>query len=172
MSRLDAGSKVFLLCGCIFLVVGLFFLTACGVALAHMDELMADRQNDGRLLPLIFGGIGALTAGIGGALLVWLRRQKREIDRLLERGEYVMANITGFPADYRVTINGRPTYRVECSYLDPGTGVLHVFQSRGMLIDPAYCVSAETVPVYVDRESGYQSYYVDVDAVLPQVRRH
>ena len=172
MSRWDAGSKVFLLCGCIFVTGGGIFLCACALMLTQIDALALDRQNDARFLPVIFGALGGLMAAIGGALLVWLRRKRKRTERLLERGEYVIAKITGFPVDYQVTINGRPTYRVECSYQDPVTGILHVFESKRLLIDPAFCVTAETVRVYVNREAGYQDYYVDVDPILPRVERH
>lgn len=172
MNRWDASTKVFLLCGCIFLAVGVIFLAVCAAALANMDALTANRRNDEKFLPLIFGSIGIVTTGVGAALLVWIRRKKKRIDRLLERGEYVIAKITGFPVDYQVTVNGWPTYRVVCSYQDPMTGTVHIFQSSSLLIDPANCVTAETVRVYVDRKSGYQDYYVDVAPLLPRVEYH
>ena len=87
MSRWDAGSRVFLLCGCIFVTVGVIFLCACALMLTQIDTLALDRQNDARFLPVIFGALGGLMAAIGGALLVWLRRKRKRTERLLERGE-------------------------------------------------------------------------------------
>lgn len=169
MTRWNAESKVYLLCGCIFCAVGLLFLALCGLMVTHMDSMIKNSEGDVRFLPVIFGFVGGIIAIVGAAVLIWYGRSKRKVNRLLERGEYIVANIIGFPIDYRVTINGRPTYRVECSYQDPATGTLYVFQSKNVFIDPAYCVTAETVRVYVDKRSGYKDYYVDVDPILPQI---
>ena len=167
-----AASRVYLICGCVFGAVGLIFLVVGGLVLANLEALAATGQGDVRLLPPIFGGLGALMLAAGVLFIALLVRAKRKIKRLVERGEYVTADIVGFPVDYRVTINGRPTYCVECSYRDPATGVVHVFRSRGLSIDPERYVTAATVRVYVSKESGYRDYYVDIDPILPRVELH
>jgi uncharacterized membrane protein len=172
MSRWEAGPKVYLLCGVIFSVVGVMMLVVCGVTATHMDYVMTHGRGDVQLLPLIFGVVGVICVLVSVILAVVFFRSAQKKKRLLERGEYVIANITGFPIDYRMTVNGRPTYRIECSYQDPRTGVLHIFQSENLFIDPAYCVNAETVRVYVDRERDYKDYYVDAAPLLPEIRRH
>ncbi|MDE6590515.1 MAG: hypothetical protein K2K53_09290, partial [Oscillospiraceae bacterium] len=92
--------------------------------------------------------------------------------RLLEQGTYVTAEITGFPADYTVMVNGWPSYRVECSYLDPRTKTVHVFYSEPLRIDPVRYVTGQTARVYVDKDSDYQDYFVDVGPLLPRIKRH
>lgn len=110
---------------------------------------------------------------IGFFLLRLYGNEQKKIRRLLERGEYVMADITGFPINYHNRINGIPTYFVKCTYQDPATGTIHVFRSRYISIALLpQKIKADTVRVYVDRSKGYQDYYVDVDSILPHVVRH
>lgn len=172
MRRLDTGAKVYLVCGSVFCAVGVLMLFFCGFMAANMDYVMKHGRGDVQLLPLIFGAVGGITTAIGIAVLWWYLRSARKKNRLLEQGEYIIANITGFPRDYRVTVNRRPAYRIECTYQDPGTGIVHVFESGNVFFDPAYYVKADTVRVYIDRNSGYKDYYVDIDSILPEAEWH
>ena len=172
MRQVDGGSKIFFLCGCIFSIVGTIFLIVFVLLITNWDAVSARGRGDVWILPLIFGALSVLLLVIGMGLLRQFRRSKEKVQRLLARGEYVIANITGFPIDYRMYVNGMPTFRIECSYRDPETGVLHIFQSENLLFDPAYTVEAQTVRVYVDKSTGYRDHYVDVDPILPQVMRH
>ena len=173
MIRRNTRADVFLFCGCIFTPIGIISLVLAGFMAANMDYLMAHGEGDVRLMPLIFGFCGAVSTVIGVILLVHCVRRNRLRRRLIERGEYIIADVTAVPCDYRVRVNGWPTFTVECSYTDPRTGEVHIFQSENLLIDPAYYITQDTVRVYVDRESGdYRHYYVDVDSILPEIRRH
>lgn len=172
MNRLDTSSKVYLVCGGVFCAVGSLLLIFCGLMSANMDYIIENGKGDVRFLPLIFGAVGGISVAVGCAVWGWYLHSSRKRSRLFERGEYVIANITGFPADYTVTVNRRPTYRIECTYQDPKTGIVHVFQSSNIFFDPAHYVTAETVRVYTERNGDYRDYYVDVDSVLPGVEWH
>lgn len=166
------NSKVHLLCGAIFAFVGAVTLALAIFMAMNMDELIAHGRGNVELLPLIFGLTGGIALAVGAVLLAHGRRAERLRRCLREEGTCVTAEITGFPADYSVMINGWPTYRVECSYSDPRTGKIHMFRSEPLRVDPARYVTQRTVRVYVDTKSGCQDYFVDIEPLLPDIRRH
>lgn len=172
MIRRRAGSKVYLLCGLIFTLTGFIAVAAAMFMGANIDAVIEHGRGDVEALPLIFGLTGGIALAIGIVLLISCRKATQKKRRLLERGESVLAEITDFPLDYSIMVNGWPTYRVECSYLDPRTGTVHVFQSDNLRFDPSRYVTQRTVRVYVDKSAGFDDYYVDVDAILPDIRRH
>lgn len=172
MIRRRMGTKVHLLCGLIFTLTGSIAVAVALLIGANMDVVMEHGRGDVEALPLIFGLTGGIALAVGIVLLVLCRRAGRTKRRLLERGESILAEIMDFPLDYSVMVNGWPTYRVECSYRDPRTGTVHVFQSDNLRFDPSRYVTQKTVRVYVDKNTGFQDYYVDVDAILPDIRRH
>lgn len=137
------------------------------------SNVVANGQGAVWLFPIVFGFLGAITLVIGILLICWYHNDKKRIQRLLDRGEYVIADIIGFPVNYRNRINGIPTYLVECTYKDPVNGTVHVFKSKdiGIAFTPER-ITAKTVKVYVDYSSGFQDYYVDVDSILPNIVRH
>lgn len=170
MIRARNGLNVFLLCGAVFAVVGVLLLTVGVIAAANLDCLMVHGEGDVRLLPVIFILIGGIFTVLGGSFLAFCVRKHRIKRRLIQEGSCVYAEITAIPMDYSIRVNGWPTYRIECSWQDPSTRILHVFRSENLLIDPACCVTQAAVRVYVDRDSGFKHYYVDVDSVLPEVK--
>ena len=172
MIRTRNEANVVLLCGAVFAGVGVLILTAGIAAAANMDYLMAHGEGDVRLLPVIFILIGGVFTVLGSSFLVYYIRKRRIRRRLIQEGSCIFAEITAIPVDYSVRVNGWPTYRIECSWQDPSTKILHVFRSENLLIDPACCVTQTAVRVYVDRDSGFQHYYVDVSSVLPEIKQH
>lgn len=172
MIRRRTGTKVYLLCGLIFTLTGSIAVATALLMEANMDVVIEHGQGDVETLPLIFGLTGGIALALGIVLLVLCRRASRTKRQLLERGESILAEITDFPLDYSIMVNGWPTYRVECSYRDPRTGTVHVFQSDNLRFDPSRYVTQRTVRVYVDKSTGFDNYYVDVDAILPDIRRH
>lgn len=172
MIRRNTRANVFLFCGCIFTPIGIISLVLAYFMAANMEYLITHGEGDVRLMPVIFGFCGAVASVIGIALLVHCFRQRQMKRQLIERGDYITAEIIAVPCDYSVRVNGWPTFRVECSYQDPASGIVHLFLSENLLIDPAYYINQPTVRVYVDRDSDYRSYYVDVDSILPEIRRN
>ena len=172
MIRPRSGANVILLCGAIFAGVGAVILAA-GISMAvNMDYVMAHGQGDVRFLPVIFILMGGIFTVLGVTLLVFCAQKRAMKRRLIQQGDCVYAEITAIPMDYSVRVNGWPTYRIECSWQDPRTIILHIFRSENLLIDPACCVTQTTVRVYVDRNSDFRHYYVDTDSVLPEIRQH
>lgn len=172
MIRRSTRADAFLFCGCMFTPIGIITLTLAFFMAANMDHLIAHGEGDVWLLPAIFGFCGAVAFIIGAVLLIHCFRRRQVKRRLIEQGDYIIADITAVPCDYSVRVNGWPTFHVECSYRDPASGIVHLFLSENLLIDPTCYISQSTVRIYVDRESDYRNYYVDVDSILPEIRRN
>lgn len=170
MIRRNVRANVFFLCGCIFTAVGAIFLVVSFSLLPSIPYLATHNEGEAAILSLIFLLMGGVMAVIGIALLrshFWKIRVKKA---LIERGDYVNAEITAVPVDYTITVNRWPTFRIECRYVDPITGVAYFFLSENLLLDPACQITQLAIRVYVDRESGYRNYYVDIDSIFPEIR--
>lgn len=59
---------------------------------------------------------------------------------------------------------------IEAAWTDPN-GVVHVYRSRYLKTDVTKLLKSDTVPVYIDRYNENIG-FVDVDAVLPEIRIH
>lgn len=157
----NAASKVYLICGLLFAGIGSIFLP-CAVAMGtHMDELIVHGTGNVKILPFTFGFTGGVALIVGTALLVYCWRSNQKKKKLVKHEDYVVAEITGFPPDYSVRVNGRPTHQVECKYCDPLTKTTYVFLSENIARNPSH-ITRRSVRVYVDRASGFNDYYVDV----------
>lgn len=167
MIRRNIRANVFFLCGCIFMMVGAVFLIVSLTLLSSVPYLYTHNQRGTAMLLFLFILIGGVMAVIGILLLRSHFRKVYNRRRLIKRGEYVNAEIMAVPVDYTVTVNRWPTFRIECRYVDPITGIAHFFISENLLLDPASHITQPTVRVYVDRNSNYLNYYVDIDSIYP-----
>ena len=154
--------------GAIFTPMGLFFLIL-GILLRKAG---AGRGPDDPIIILyVFGGIGALFLIVGLGLSGAGLNRRRLLRRAYEGGQSVSARITGVQAQTNVNINGRHPVTVECAYTD-SSGVVHVYRSRYLyLASVEKLLTSDTVPVYIDRMNDSVG-FVDVDAVLPEIRIH
>lgn len=112
------------------------------------------------LLGGIFGGIGLIFAAIGGAFLLRTHKRKSLAKRLIEGGYYVDAQIDSVDTS-NLRVNGRPTYVIRCSYLDPNDSKLYSFSSESLAFDPTPLINSETLRVYVDK-NDFSNNYVDI----------
>lgn len=159
------GPNALLIVGSIFTVLGALFVA---IGLITYCALKGDEA--AVLLLLIFGGIGLIFFVLGVIFLIVVLKKKLRNDRLLESGNYVMAQIMEVVLNYNVEVNGRHPYNVRCSYQDScGNG--HIFKSRDLFFDPTNLFKDQMVRVYVDGEN-YRHYYVDIDEILPNVIEH
>ena len=118
-------SKIYLLCGFIFAFVGSLFVFISGFLTRNLTNLETHSRGNVKILPVIFALVGITELLVACALFFFLYRKASLKRKLLRDGNYIMADITGFPADYSVRVNRRPTYRLECGYQDPKTGIIH-----------------------------------------------
>ena len=160
------GSKIYVLCGAIFALVGFPFLSIGLNFATHMDELRGTGSGNIWLLPILFIFLGGICTALG-IWLLWLNYQivkrRREI---IEHGKSIMAEIIGIVEDYQIMVNHRPTYRVQCVYEDPYTGESHTFYSENITFTQADRIPRGSIRVFVNRNGNYGEYFVDLDSVL------
>jgi len=151
------------------LLGGIFCAIAAGFAL-NLPAVQARATGNAALFPIVFGAVGGpfLAVGLGFGCFVLHRRAV--VRRVVQQGHSVMARAVGIRPDLNIRVNGRCPNVLECHWQDPSTGVLHVFQSRCLFFCPSELLD-RPVRVYVD-PGNMNRYYVDVDALLPDVRLH
>ncbi len=157
------GIDVLLILGIVFTGFGLFFILGAVFPFAlNIEETV--------IFKLTFGGVGLIFFALGLVFLAIKVRQKQRNNRLLQSGNYIMAEIAETKINYNVMINGRFPYVVECQYRDMA-GNIHIFRSRYLYFNPEALFQDRMVKVYVEGDN-YKHYYVDIDGVLPRVIRH
>ena len=161
--KLKMGWTAYLIIGIVFTVIGAIF-TALGVAFALVIEDL------GFFFFLSFGGIGIVFLVMGIIFLVSQAVKKQTAKRLVQEGNYILAEIMDVYMDYNIHVNNQCPYIVRCRYED-GSGVIHTFKSRGIFFNPEGLFKDQFIRVYVDRDD-FRKYYVDIDSVLPEVRNH
>lgn len=169
MIRRNTKANTFFICGIIFASVGSIFLIVSLPLLSGMRHISTYNQDGIVVLPLSFILVGSVLSLTGIFLLKSHFRKARIRKRLIERGDYITAEITGIPVDYSISVNRRPTFRIECRYMEPVTGIQYFFLSENILLDPVYQISQPTIRVYVDKSSGYSNYYVDIDSIFTDI---
>ena len=140
------------------------------------------------ILGLAFTGMGLLFTALGwiigtapnitwegnggGELFLAISdlRRRHLLQRAYNEGNRVDAEILGIRAQENAQVNGVNPRVLECAYTDDA-GVVHVYRSRYLNVDITKLLKSETVPVYIDRYDERIG-YVDVDAVLPEIRIH
>lgn len=161
MNSRDAIPLINRLCGGILCAAG-GIAAAFGILTYTSDEAVR-----GRKWPLLVAAGGAAVALLGITVIALSFRSTNRIDRLIERGEVVYADITGIVPEPGVRVNGDPVYRVECQYTDPLTGVTYTFRSRTFYLGEKK-IAKDKVKVYVDSGAGYKDYLVVVEDILPK----
>lgn len=146
-----------------FLGLGLLFiLLGALIAPAFPD---GNGFSGGTMFLLIFGGVGAVFALIGGiGLCVQLKKRRRRA-RLLAEGMRITAKITEILPDRNITVNGRHPYRIYCEYREEAADALHLFKSEPLRFNPASMIAGETVEICVD-PYDFSKYAVDVESAL------
>ncbi|MBR4457404.1 MAG: hypothetical protein IKS31_00380 [Clostridia bacterium] len=154
--------------GLIFTPLGALFMTL-GVLFHYFD--IGDEPEDPVIILAVFGSLGLIFFVVGLALLFYEAKRRAGMRRAIDGGEYVMAKIAGVKQLNNQQRAGIAPYVVECHYSDPDTGEAHVYFSRCLRFDPSDLLTAQEVPVYLDRMND-KVYFVDIDAVLPKVVIH
>ncbi len=110
-----------------------------------------DSKNGGRVLALIFLGVGAVLALLGGFLTRRELKKRLRIRRLLASGRAVHADVLGIYEDDSITLKsrGRKThpYRILCAWTNPDDGERREFESDPVWQHPGALAS---VTVYVN----------------------
>ena len=147
---------VYTLLGAIFAALGL------GLFIGLKDE-------PGRMMGWIFGGIGGIFLILGILFLVITIRKRRVCRRLVESGRFLWAEISDCVPEYNITINGRHPYRIFARYCRGET--VHLFRSEPVRGYPDASLIGQPVRVYVGDDT-FRRYYVDLQGIQSRVVEH
>lgn len=163
--KVKSGSLALKILGIVFSLIGAILLIVVAILLSTGVAKMT-----GYFIIIPFSVVGGTFFFIGIIFCIVTVRKEKIARRLMENGNYIMAQITEVVPNYNVTVNGRSPYVVYCQYQDI-TGTVHIFRSRDIFFDPETLFKSEHVRVYVDNDN-FKKYYVDIDEILPNVVTH
>ncbi len=164
--KVKVGISAPFIIGLIFTILGsIFSALSIGLYLA-----LKSKMSEAIIFLITFGSIGSLFLIIGVIFLFSHLFKKRKMQRLLDNGNYVMAEITETTQNYNIHINGMCPFIVYCQYQSMD-GTVHIFKSRNLYFNPDALLLNQQVRVYYDNEN-FKNYYVDIDEVLPKVVNH
>ena len=167
--RRKMGWTVFGILGFTFSPMGLFFVIT-GLLAGRAGTFQWQGKGDPVIFTVVFCGVGGLFLLLGlGFLAVDLRRRYLQ-RRAYESGNCVEAQILGVVTQRNVSMSYGQPRMVEAAWTDPN-GVVHIYHSRYLNTDVTKLLKSDTVPVYIDRYNENIG-FVDVDAVLPEIRMH
>ena len=153
--------------GFVFMPMGLIFLP---IGLGLWFSKAGHDPEDPLVFLAVFGGIGTIFLLLGLAFLFVDLRRRARMRRAYESGNCVEAKILDVVTQRNVsTTYGQPRM-VQAAWTDPN-GVVHVYHSRYLNTDVTKLLQSDTVPVYIDRYNENIG-FVDIDAVLPEIRIH
>ncbi len=167
--KVKPGWKELGIIGLIYLPLGLLFL---GLGAAARLFGWGDTDRESLIFLCVFGTIGGIFFLVGAVFLGVDLHRRRAVRRAVELGRVVMADVTAVNQVGNVTTSAGHPWVVECQFMDPDTGALHVARSHYLKFNPAAALEGRQVPVYVDPDGGKYGIYVDIDAVLPEVVLH
>ena len=148
----------------VFSVMGVFY-TVLGYCLYRFPE---DPESEivGQIFVLI--GIGML-CGACIALYCHFRRRK-QIEQLVENGQYIWCQIVDILPNTSVTINNRHPYFILCQYTDHCDHT-YQFKSCNLKYSPDRRIIGQQVRVYYLHDN-FKPYYVELSRVLPDMESY
>ena len=163
--KVKVGMGAGLIIGIVFSLIGVTFLPL-GIILHQTEVDITERV----IFLFTFGGIGIIFLFIGILFLILMLKKKKDAQKLLDNGQYVIAEICEITPNYTVRINGKHPYVIQCKY-ETIDGTVHIFKSRNLFFNPESMLRSTSVKVYTDRVN-YKTYYVDIDEILPKIEYH
>ena len=182
------GWTAFGLIGSIFAPIGLLFVVL-GVALGRNPNVGWRTPNDSVIFTAVFCGVGGIFLVLDLAFLALDLRRRYLLRRAYESGNRVEAKILGVVETRsenmfsgrtsvaqaeasrkdQIAFSGRPRV-LEAAWTD-ANGAVHIYRSRYLRSNVEKLLKSNTVPVYIDRYNENIG-FVDIDAVLPEIRVH
>ena len=151
------------LIGAIFAPIGLLFTVVGLIAGRVTEDMRSNQAESARILRYIFCGLGLLFFIIGAAMLAVILVKHFRIRKLIDAGQYVMADFIGAEQVNNVDINGRNPYRALFRFVTAG-GEQVIFRSRMLTEDPTPLLTGRQIPVFAD-PTDFDRYYADIDTV-------
>ncbi|MBQ6515307.1 MAG: hypothetical protein IJI09_11385 [Clostridia bacterium] len=163
------GWTVYGILGYIFAPMGALF-AAIGLFVGQSLNARWQSPEDPVIFRAIFCSVGGIFLLLGLVFLFVDLRRRYLLGRAYNCGNCVDAQVLGMVTQKNVsTFQGQPRM-LEAAWTD-GSGVVHVYRSRYLYTDVTRLLKSDTVPVYVDRFDENIG-FVDIDAVLPEIRVH
>lgn len=159
-----AGMTVIILLS-IFALMGIIFSTMGGIFLAFR----AEEEELGRV-GIIFVILGLAFLLVCTILLIISFGRKKKLERIIENGYYIVAEIGDIVQNYNVNVNGRFPYIITARYQD-STGCIHTFRSKNIFYNPVGIMTNNMVKIYT-RPNNYKLYYMAIHEILPEVKMH
>ena len=181
------GWTAFGLIGSIFTPMGLLFVTL-GVVLGQIANVRWRTPDDQMVFTAVFCGVGGIFLVLGLVFLTVELRRRYLLRRAYMSGNCVEAEILGVVESRgdnmlsgRTSVAQAESSRrehmafsgpcvLEAAWTD-ANGVVHIYRSRYLRSNVEKLLKSKTVPVYIDRYNENIG-FVDVDAVLPEIRVH
>ena len=129
------------------------------------ENAMIDSFLERRMFPLAFGGLGAIFAVIGFAMLGHQIRRRSIIAGLKRNGVKLQAEFLDCYHDTSLKVNGRSPWRVTAQAIHPATGKLAVFKSEALWANPAAFLQGKTLTVLIDPQNP-KHHYVELEELL------
>lgn len=167
------GMSAMMIIAITFIAIGVIFLPV-GVGTFAMVWNIGGEDLAVSATFLVFTIIGLVFLIIGSAFLAVEMQKRRTSNRLLKEGYYIITEVVSVDRNWNVSYgkHGHP-YVIRSKY-DDGSGAIHIFKSRNILVYPGSNLEGQMVRVYLDRNASdvYKHYYMDVDAILQKVVEH
>ena len=167
--RKKMGWTVYGIIGFIFVPMGFIFLAA-GLFAGRSAHIRWNGPSDPVVFTAVFCGLGGLFLALGLVFLAMDLRRRRLQRRAYESGNCVEAQVLGVVPQRAVNMPYGNPQVLEAAWTDPN-GVVHVYRSRYLRVNVTKLLQAGTVPVYIDPYNDSVG-FVDVDAILPEIRIH
>ena len=152
------------------LIIGIVFTLIGGIeCICGLITFLCVSDDLGYLFLYIFVGNGLLFFILGVLFLSYEINRRLRANRLLNSGNFVLAEISDVTMQYFVRVGFRHPYIILCKYQD-ALGEIHTFKSRELLHIHRSLLSGRSllgqkVKVYVE-DKNLKHYYVDIDEVL------
>ena len=149
--------------GAVYAAIGSIFAILGGCFLYFGDETELP------VIGIVFALMGSLFLVLGCVFLgIRYSRRKKEA-ALVAQGRYIWAQICDITVDRNVQVNGRSPVVFVARYSEVGRE--HLFRSGGIRYYRDERLLGRQVRVYVP-ENGFKPYYMDVEAILPEIVEH
>ena len=131
-------------------------------------DYISDSDDETAIIFMLIGG-GAILVAIITAIINAIISSKKKYKKqyLMQNGTRVSANIDSVDYNYSYSVNGKHPYKIKCSYKDPYTNKLYIFESKNIWFDVQSVInsgSISEVDVYMDKNDPTK-YYMDIESL-------
>lgn len=149
--------------GAVYALIGSIFAILGGCFLYFGDETELS------VVGGVFTILGSSFLILGCILLLIRASQRKRQAALVAENRYIWAQICDITVDRNVQVNGRSPVVFVARYSEGGRE--HLFRSGGIRYYRDERLLGRQVRVYVP-ENGFKPYYMDVEAILPEIVEH